>query len=181
MEIHLEISRSNINRSTVFFNRMIRFVRIGLLLHLTALGGIFLFFRFGSYALEALGQQHSFSFIGYGFMAGYGFVLPFFAELDAFSRYQNYKRANDLFHEKGFKGRIANLFVHSRCQREAIKVAARDLDLLEEILCYYSSLGFKWYHLLPQFVFSKPLLLLSGRYWKKTLFEEPYESKYFLW
>ncbi len=152
-----------------------------MLLHLTALGGVVLFFLFSRLSLTALGQQQHLFFVGYGLIGCYGFVLPFFAELDAFSRYQNYKKVKDLFHENGFQTRIVNQFISSRCQRDAIKVAAWDMGHLDNLCRYYDSLGYRWYHLLPGFIISKPLVFFSGKYWQKTLFEKKYESKYFLW
>ncbi|OQY52866.1 MAG: hypothetical protein B6230_01660 [Desulfobacteraceae bacterium 4572_89] len=182
MGMVLELSTTaNINMFWVFYNRVIRFVRVGVLLHLTAMGGISLCFWFGSLVLSALGQEKDFFFMFHGFIACYGFVLVLFAELDAISRYQNYKKAKDLFHENGFKKRIVNLFVCSRCQRDAIKVAAKDLGLLEKLCKHYDLLGYGRYHILPDFIFSKPLIFFSRKYWIKTLFEKKYESKYFLW
>jgi hypothetical protein len=108
-----------------------------------------------------------------------GIVLV--ALLDARSRYQEYKRAKDLFFEKGFKPRIARLYGHSKCQRDAARVAAKDLGLLEQLDSYYRGRGYRWYHLFPDFVFAKPWILFSRRYWRRTLFAPHYTSNHFLW
>lgn len=165
----------------VYYNRLVRFIKIGLLLHMTTLLGLFLFVEFSHTALAAYQQHQWLNFMGYGLLAVYGAILPIFAQLDIFGRYQNYKKAKDLFHENGFKPRIANLYAASRCQRDAIKIAARDLGLRREISRHYEHLGYRWYHILPDFLSSNPQIILTRRYWQKTLFEKPYTSKHFLW
>lgn len=111
----------------------------------------------------------------------YGVVLIFLTQLDALSRFQNYKQAKDLFFENGFQKRIANLFISSRCQRNALKIAALDLGMTDELNAYLDSLGFRWFHVIPKGVISKPEILLTRPFWKKTFFVKPYRSKYFLW
>ncbi len=108
-------------------------------------------------------------------------MVAIFAILDVRSRYQDYKRAKDLFFENGFHPRIARLFIHSRCQRDAIRVAARDLGLAGELARFYSDMGYQWFHILPDFIFKRPYILFSRRYWQKTLFESYYRSRYFFW
>jgi hypothetical protein len=107
--------------------------------------------------------------------------LTLFALLDARSRFQDYKRAKDLFFENGFRPRIAKLFIHSRCQRDAARVAAKDLGLLTQLDHFYQSQGYRWYHIFPDFVFKRPWLIFSQKYWQKTLFQTEYTSTYFLW
>jgi hypothetical protein len=103
------------------------------------------------------------------------------ALLDARSRFQDYKRAKDLFFENGFKSRIAKIYIFSKCQREAARVAARDLGLLEPLDLFYQDQGYHWYHVFPDFLYKKPRIILSRRYWRKTLFEPRYTSMHFLW
>ncbi|SMC91707.1 hypothetical protein SAMN02746065_11513 [Desulfocicer vacuolatum DSM 3385] len=171
----------DIHPFVIYYNRLVRFIKTGLLLHMTTLLGLGLLVAFSRTALAAFQQQQWLDFLMYALIAGYGAVLPVFAQLDVFSRYQNYKKAKDLFHENGFKPRIANLYAASRCQRDAVKIAAQDLGLLREISSHYEQLGYRWYHILPDFLRSNPQIFLSRRYWQKTLFEKTYTSKYFLW
>ena len=169
-------------RYRICLNRGIRFLRIGCLLHFTALAGVVIFWVSLSLGLDAQAESASpFLLALYTFTAGYGAFLPIFAEMDVFSRYQNYKKAKDLFHENGFDPRIARLFIHSRCQRDAVGVAARDLGIKDELLRYYNGLGYRWFHILPDFVFKRPMIFFSFRYWQKTLFESRYTLKHFLW
>ncbi|WP_139786717.1 hypothetical protein [Desulfamplus magnetovallimortis] len=165
----------------VYFKRLVRFIKIGLLLHMTTLLSLFLFVEFSYTALAAFQQHQWLNFLGHGLLAIYGAVLPVFSQLDIFSRYQNYKKAKDLFHENGFRPRIANLYAASRCQRDAIKIAANDLGLLRELSSHYEQMGYRWYHILPDFLRSNPQIILTRRFWQKTLFEKTYRSKHFLW
>ena len=163
----------------VYVCRIMKLIQTGMLLHLTACLGVVLFCTFCPLAMDAFYQKHWSHLAGYGWLAAYGFILPFFAELDALSRFQNYKQAKDLFYENGFKPRIANLYAGSRCQRDAAVVAAKDLGIGPEIIEHYQARGFKWYHVLPGALYIRPGILLTRNYWQRTLFETRYTSRYF--
>lgn len=166
---------------TIFFHRSVRYLKVGFLLHIMGIIGLIAFFWFGRLALDAAGDCRIAPFLIYGYLSLYGFSLPFFAALDARSRYQNYKMAKDLFHRCGFQNRVARLFTLSRCQRDAARVAARDLGHWKKLSDHYRALGYRWYHILPDFAFTRPSVFLTRKYWQKTLFEKQYTSKYFLW
>lgn len=121
----------------------------------------------------------------YGYLSIYGMVLIGFSQMDAYCRFQNYKLAKDLFFENRQSRqqciRIANLFSISRCQREAVLVAASDLGWGPELSHHFYQSGYRWYHLIPDRVIEKPKRLLTKTYWKKTLFVPHYTSKHFLW
>lgn len=163
----------------VYVCRIMKLIQTGMLLHLAACLGVMLFCTFCPLAMDAFYQKNWSHLAAYGWLAAYGFILPFFAELDALSRFQNYKQAKDLFYENGFKPRIANLYAGSRCQRDAAVVAAKDLGIGPEIIEHYQARGFKWYHVLPGALFSRPGILLTRNYWQRTLFEARYTSRYF--
>lgn len=166
---------------TIIFMRAIRFLQVGAALHLTTLAGVFILFLAGERALDAWNQDRFVWGIGYSWLAIGGWFVLLCGQLDAFSRYQNYKKAKDLFHKNGVTPRVIQLFVYSRCQRGAMAVAARDLGLREELARYFQDLGYQWYHILPDFIYTTPQILFARRYWQRTLFEKPYRSKYFLW
>lgn len=151
------------------------------MLHLTSLLGLATFLSFGILSISALENDSRHLFYIYGYFSVFGIVLTLFAQMDAYSRLQNYKLAKDLFFERGFKKRVANLFVGSHCQREAIKFAANDLGIIDELNSYYASLGYRWFHLIPDIVFHNHRVLFTWNFWKKTLFATPYKSKYFPW
>lgn len=151
------------------------------MLHLTSILGLATFLGFGIFSISALENGSRHLFYIYGYSSVFGIVLALIAQMDAYSRLQNYKLAKDLFFERGFQKRVANMFVHSHCQREAIKIAAIDLGIIDELNRYYASLGYRWFHLIPDIVFHKPRALFTSFFWKKTLFATPYKSKYFPW
>ncbi|MCP4020704.1 MAG: hypothetical protein GY729_02580 [Desulfobacteraceae bacterium] len=163
-----------------WYQRLQKYLMVGLLLHLVTVFGMGLFLCFTKLVFTAYAQGQILG-IWYFFLAGYGFCLIIFAQMDAKSRFQNYKRIKDLLYEQGFKARIIKPFLGSRCQRDAVKVAAKDIGFSKKLDRHYRRLGYCWYHVLPDFVFFKPWIIFTRKYWLRTLFEKKYESKYFLW
>src|ERR1700730_15382213 len=78
--------------------------------------------------------------------------LPLFAQLDARSRYQNYKLVKDNLYVYGFQKRIVKPFIKSRCQRDAVKAAAYELGMSQQCKEYFRINGYKWYHLAPDVI-----------------------------
>jgi len=170
------------SRVFIFSRRLSRYVRAAVLLHIVSIAGFLLFCRLGPPAANAiLTPGLTNSEICACFFSIYGLVLILFSQADAKARFQNYKLAKDLMYENGFDTRIIRLFTGSRCQRDAIRVAASDLGMGKRLDSYLKAEGFRFYHVLPGFIFKRPNLLFTKKYWQKTLFEKRYESKYFLW
>jgi hypothetical protein len=121
------------------------------------------------------------SFIMHFFLSCYFFSLIITTQLDAYSRYQNYKMVKDLLHLYGFKKPLVRLFSKSKCQREAIIVAANCFGMKNEVRDYFYSMGFRWYHILPHIIIKKPQTFFTKSYWLSTFFVSNYKSKYFYW
>ena len=102
--------------------------------------------------------------------------LPVFSQLDARCRYQDYKRAKDLFFRFGFDPRIIKTLLKSRCQRDAAMVAALESGHGESCRAFYRSQGYRWYHILPDFLFSHPQFLMSRHFWQSTFFLKTYQG-----
>ena len=170
------------NPHLVMWNRMLRLLAVGRYLFFSAaLGSVLLHWIIVS---DAFGWQRGsgvFSSVLHGLLLFWGVGMVVLALLDARSRFQDYKRAKDLFFENGFKSRIAKIYIHSKCQRDAARAAAKDLGLLEQLDYFYQSQGYRWYHIFPDFLFKKPWIVFSRRYWRRTLFESQYTSIHFLW
>lgn len=161
--------------------RIIRYLQTGLLLHLMAVLGIIGFVVFIKLTLRSFEQGNVFFIVLNSYLTLYFLSLPFFSQLDARSRYRNYKMIKDKFYQYGFDERIVRPFIFSRCQRDAIFIAAKDLNLTKELnICFYN-MGFRWYHILPHLVVKNPKILLTKSYWQKTLFVKSYKSRYYLW
>lgn len=177
---HTHMFRSNIQ--LVMWNRLLRFLAVGRhLFFAAALGLVLSYWILVSDVFEWQKGSGLFSGAIYGLPFCWSIGSVVLALLDARSRFQDYKRAKDLFFENGFKARIVKIYIYSRCQRDAVRLAAKDLGLLEQLDHFYQTQGYYWYHIFPDFVFKKPWLIFSQRYWRKTLFEPQYTSIYFLW
>ena len=103
--------------------------------------------------------------------------MPLFAQLDARSRYQNYKLLKDQLYIYGFQPRILKPFIKSRCQRDAAKTAIAELGMTGQYKIYFTGLGYKWYHLFPDAIFNDPKMLFTKNFWITTLFTKTYQSK----
>jgi len=108
----------------------------------------------------------------------FSFVHIFLVMMDGWSRYQNYKRAKDQFYIYGFKERICNLYMGSKCQRIAALVAAKELGIENEVEQHYSSKGVKWYHYIPYFMVNDHWFLFKKYFWKRSFLEKNYTSKF---
>ncbi len=162
--------------------KFVRYLQTGYLLHLMAISSVVMFIVFGRMFLQLMEEGAGPGrLILTGYAGTYFFTLIFFSQLDARSRFQNYKMVKDKFFQYGFDARLLRPFVYSRCQRDAIGVAARELEFRNDWKALTRILGFRWYHLLPDIIIKKPWVLFSKTYWKKTLFVKTYHSKYFLW
>jgi hypothetical protein len=162
--------------------RIVRYIQTGYLLHLMGLLSILMAYIFGKQFLIFLKDDAQlWKIILVGYATAYFFTLIFFSQFDARSRYQNYKMMKDKFFEYGFDARLLKPFIYSRCQRDAIAVAAREFEFGEKMRKLAYDSGFRWYHLLPAMVVRRPRILFSKEYWSKTLFVKTYLSKYFLW
>lgn len=183
MELVAHISHREYHSETkVVLMRILRYLQTGYLLHLMALASVFLCYYLGKEFL-ILWEDHSgfWKLFLYGYGSAYFFTLIFFSQFDARSRYQNYKLVKDKFYEYGFDRRFLKPFVYSRCQRDAIQVAAAELNYYSEWRKLVHVWGFRWYHILPHIVVRSPKVLFTKDYWSKTLFVKTYHLKHFLW
>jgi len=166
----------------VFIMRAMRFFQTTYLLQLMTIASVFLFFMTGKELLFLIDNGGvAWQILLFGYLTAYFFTLIFFSQLDARSRYQNYKLLKDKFYEYGFDIRLLKPFVYSRCQRDAIAVAVREMRFEKDWKQFTGHLGFRWYHILPYLVIRNPNILFTRDYWNKTLFVRTYRSKYFLW
>ena len=103
--------------------------------------------------------------------------MVLFAQLDARSRYQNYKLIKDNLFIYGFQERILKPFMKSRCQRDAMMTAAAELGMQRQCNEYFRKLRYRWYHLVPDVILTRPSVLLTKSFWVSTLFERSYKPK----
>ncbi|WP_462325768.1 hypothetical protein [Desulfoplanes sp.] len=87
-------------------------------------------------------------------LLAWGVVL---CQADALSRFQEFRRLLAAMHRYGFRTRFFRLFASSKCQRDAALVAARQTGHIHIARNYFKSLGYKWYHILPDTIVRNPL------------------------
>ena len=158
-------------------NKIISYLKAGYLLHLITLLELVIFTTL--YCLADISAWLTNNYILLKLIALSPTIwLPLFAQLDARSRYQNYKLVKDNLYIYGFQPRILRPFTKSRCQRDAVKAAAAELGMSEQYKMYFQTLGYKWYHLFPDVIFCNPKFLLTKNFWVTTLFARSYRSKF---
>lgn len=109
------------------------------------------------------------------------FTVPFFSEFDAYGRYQNYKQIKDALFEMGYDDRLIKPLMRSKCQRDAVIVAAEDLNCLAEVESFFYKNGYRRYNILPDAFIKHPFVLFSWLFWKRSLFTKRYQLKNFYW
>ncbi len=152
-------------------------MRTGRFLHIITLMELILIFILVPILFRIDTSQDLFLTILRFFAIAFLVSLPVSSQLDAWSRYQNYKQIKDQFFIYGFDIRILKPVLKSRCQRDAALISASELGLKKECACYFWKHGYRWYHIIPDFVFSTPQFLLSKYFWMTTFFVSKYEPK----
>ena len=162
----------HVQKRSLFLN----YIKLGYLLHLMTIAEVFIIIQFFQNIELSTWLQDKFMVLKIIFL--FLFVTaPFFPQCDARSRFQNYKQVKDHLYLYGFQGRILKPFSFSRCQRDAVLAAAEELGMESECKQYFKSLGYRWYHILPSFLFSKPVYLFHKAFWLNTFFAKYYASK----
>ena len=158
-------------------NRVLTYLRVGMLLHIMSLLEIAIIY----YAFPLHPHSRVLSKgVEWWNQAGFIFclLLPVFAQLDARSRYQNYKQVKDQFIRYGFHSRIVRPFLKSRCQRQAVLVAALELGYASPCKQLFYSSGYRWYHILPDILFANPGQVLTRNFVKTTFFVPTYHRRF---
>ncbi len=164
-------------RPYILYKRLVTFLKTSFTLQLFFLLIFAIFFVFAGrvYSLEK--GIISMDLI----LSVYLFSLLVTTQLDAYSRYQNYKMVKDMLYKNGFRGLIVKPFSKSQCQREAVKEAACQLNMDKQVKKYFYDSGYRWYHIIPTVLLENPLLFFTKGYWITTFFVPNYRSKYFIW
>lgn len=119
-------------------------------------------------ACLALWADHSGPDLGLTTKSLFCFSVALCSAADSVCRYREYRRFKRLFRRYGFRPRIASQGASSRCQRDAILTAAADTGHLHQAELFFHSLGYRWYHLLPDTILVEPWRFFSPRFLKST-------------
>ena len=150
----------------------------GKLTHISVLLFIFesiLYYNFMQWAID---NQSTIWMVIWMICFLFSFIHIFLVQADGWSRYQDYKRAKDQFFNYGLSTKILNQYSTSQCQRSACTTAARELGYGSEAKEYYRKLGYRWYHLLPDFMVDDPFFFYKKTFWRRTFLEKYYTPKY---
>lgn len=87
---------------------------------------------------------------------------------DGYSRYREYVRLTRLLRKWGFTPRLLRPVASSRCQRDAAVQASAQLGRGQCARRYFRSLGYRWYHILPDKVADNPLRFFDPHFLRAT-------------
>lgn len=161
------------------FLKIWKYIKVGRLLHSIAVFTLILSVFFFHLLNEAILNGDRFGIITYGYLFLHSASIPLFTQLDAHSRFQNYKMMKDLIFRYGFQLRFIKSFKYTKCQREAALYAAKDLGYKHQMIRYFKACGYRWYHVLPDFIWSHPQYLLTKQFWSTTFFAKTYHPRYY--
>ncbi len=115
--------------------------------------------------------------VAYSFGGMLSVGISIFAEADARSRFQQYKRIRDILHRRGWRHRIVEPLLYSRCQRDAAKVAAARTGYTAELTAYFREKGYRWYHLVPDSLVKNPAYIFNRHFLQSSFFVKAYKPK----
>lgn len=156
---------------------IIRYFKVGKLLHLVALVAcmvaLFSFF----YLKNLFYSADPYLWFSWLILFVSFFNMCILAELDGYSRFQNYKQVKDQMFLNGLHERQLKPLLKSSCQREAAILAGDELGIGEEVRSYFFQEGYKWYHIIPDFVLKNPIFFFTKFFWRTTFFTKYYKPK----
>ena len=133
---------------------------------------------YGIFLQNALLKGAMFWSVFWGCLFLFSFAHIFLVMADGWSRFQDYKRAKDQLFMYGYQLKIINKFASSQCQRFAFSTAAKELGLGKEAKEHFYTMGYRWYHLIPDFMVDDPFFFYKRYFWKRTFLERYYKPKF---
>jgi len=157
---------------------IVSYWNVGILLHLSI--AIFIFeswFYWTKLKSAYLDESFIFAVFWLGSLL-FAFSHIFFVIMDAWSRFQDYKRIKDKLYIHGFNPKIAMIYSGSKCQRTAFLVAAKELGMEQKAIAFYNRTGIRWYHFVPRFMIEDPMFLFKKSFVSRTFLEKHYSPKF---
>lgn len=124
--------------------------------------------------IDTMPEAHPLKLAALSIMA----LCVLFTQLDARSRFQEFKKVRDQLLRYGPDRRIFAALSRSRCQRDAALAAAGQLGHASFCRDHFFTIGYRWYHLLPDFASHHPWFLFSPTFLKATFFAPTYHARY---
>jgi hypothetical protein len=157
---------------------MFSYFRVGRLLYGALLLFILESWVYGVQLRQAINLEATVWIVFWAWSFLFSFIHIYLVIMDGWSRYQNYKRAKDQLFIHGFSEKIALFYIGSKCQRMAVKTAAEELGVSDQLQQYYRDFGVKWHHYIPYFMINEPFFLFKKIFWSRTFLERFYEPKF---
>ena len=159
-------------------NSIVSYWNVGILLHLSVVLFILESWFYWTKLRNAYFEEAIFFTIFWLGCLLFAFSHVFLVIMDAWSRFQNYKRIKDNLYSHGFSSKIATPYMGSKCQRTAFMVAAKELGMEQQVSSYYHRIGIRWYHFVPRFMIEDPLFLFRKSFVSRTFLEKYYKPKF---
>lgn len=141
--------------------RAVRYVKAAPWPYMTGLASLLLAVGLGSAGLTFWAGGNIPPAVTCGWWGLCWLVVAFFALADGVSRHREYRRIKGMLLRYGYSERILCQVARSRCQRDAALHAARETGHHERAKAYFASLGYRWYHILPDTVVRNPFVFAS--------------------
>lgn len=128
-------------------------------------------------AIRQLARRHYCMGIGLAIASLPALGIALFAEADARSRYQEYKRIRAVLVRRGWNKKIIDPVSYSRCQRDTAVVAATRAGYKAEITRYFHQKGYRWYHIVPDALLKNPSYMFSRQFIRSSFFVKEYRVR----
>lgn len=119
-------------------------------------------------SLELLAQGALLAGLGLALPASGWLGLALLCLADGYCRHLEYRRLKAIMARRGFHPRLLTPVAGSRCQRDAALAAARDLGHHACARAHFRSLGYRWWHLLPDACVDNPLRFFDPAFLRVT-------------
>ena len=155
----------------------IRYINVGRLLHFIAFMDLIISVVSMYFIVTLDSAEHTGMITFWVLMLVMFGGMSVYAELDGYSRFQDYKRVKDQLYFYGYQERIMRPMLRSRCQRDAVQLACDEFGIGDKSKVYFTCHGYKWYHIIPDFVSDDPGFFFKSYFWRGTFFTPSYSPK----
>lgn len=153
---------------TVRLRHIGRFIRAAPWPYMTGLASLLLACTLAGLGLSHLAQTNPARAVVLGGWGAGWLTVGLFAMADGMSRYREYRRIKAMLLRFGYSERILEPLARSRCQRDAALLAAREAGHGDCARAYFTALGYRWYHILPDSVMRNPLAFLRPSFLRSS-------------
>lgn len=98
-------------------------------------------------------------------------------QAEAWARWQDYCRVRKLFQRHGWRPLFVAPLCRSRCQCDAVLLAAHETGFGEKTRAWFKDKGYRWYHLASDRVMNNPRMLVNAGFLKATFMPPMWNSR----